>query len=207
MFRTWKLRWWETCCLPTWICGRVFISFAEEDILCYIGLSWVLQDIYHLWSPPRMASSGPPPTLPQQCSRHFQVPCFESYNISPEFSLRFLIHSTLRSCLILNQHLTSEAHLIQLQLMITNHLTVTRGSNEIQQVACLLALLTVWQILFFPTHMTCFLKEVVSFLKESEVSWRSLHTHHKYSVTSVAHISLLFSPPCPALWKDSQIIN
>lgn len=121
------------------------------------------------WSPPRNASRGPPSTVPKgHCAVDTSsLPSCESCNISPEFSLHFLT-LTLRSYMILNQYFRSEAH-IQLQIVVTIHLTVTTRIKW-DTAGCLPALLSAWQILFFLTHMTSFLNKAVSFLKEREVS-------------------------------------
>lgn len=42
--------------------------------------------------------------------------------------------------------------------------------------------ITIVIIIIFLTHMTCFLNEVLRFLKKSEVSWRPSHIHHEYSI-------------------------
>lgn len=54
-------------------------------------------------------------------------------------------------------------------------------------------------IYFFLTHMIFFLNEVVSFLKKSKVSWKSLHIHQSTQETLVAHILLssLLALSCP----------
>lgn len=93
----------------------------------------------------------------------------------------------------------SEACLIQLQIVVTSNLTVTVRTKW-DVTGGLLALLsakpsvkvtaiTIVIIIIFLTHRTCFLNEVVRFLKKSKVPWRPSHILHLLSLPCLVNCS------------------